>query len=310
MLVSGDHGEFEGADGDEVVLGRYRRDGRWSPSLVDLLAGLLRGGGTLIDVGAHVGLVAIPVVARTPAVALAFEPEPGNAAYLRRNVGRHGLAGRVSVMPFALDERDGRARLALSSENSGDHRLLAPGAGTGSDAGGDTGACDGDATTARSDVHSGGLVDPARAGCTAAGVGAYAGTGAAGRVVVEVETHALDTWLAAREQGGVLARPVVMKLDTQGTEARILRGAARTLAEVDYLVTEFWPAGLVRAGDGVEALRAALGDFAWGCVLGEGRSLALVPLGEVFRSLAWIPADGSDEGFFDLLASRHPRLCL
>lgn len=254
MIADGEYGVFEGAADDEVVFGHYRREGRWSAQIVDLLCALLRRGGTLLDVGAHVGLVAIPVLDRTPARCLAFEPEPRNFAFLRRNVARHGLGARMETHPFALDSAAGPVRLALSSDNAGDHRVLARDAPAGN------------------------------------------------RSTVTIEARTLDGWLDGRALDG----PIVMKLDTQGCEARVLRGAARTLASVEHVVTEFWPAGLARGGDGVEGLRAALAGFAFGCVLGEGRAHQLVTNAELFASLAWIPADGTDEGFFDLFLSRHP----
>jgi FkbM family methyltransferase len=254
MLAHGEYGVFEGADDDAVVLGSYERDGHWSPGLVGLLAEVLRGGGTLIDVGAHVGLIAIPVVARTGADCLAFEPEPQNAAFLRRNVEGHGLGARIEIVPRALHCATGRVRLALSGDNSGDHRVLAPGAT------------------------------------------------ADGRTTIEVEACTLDGWL----DGRALARPVAIKLDTQGAEAHVLRGAQRTLRCVDHVVTEFWPAGLGRAGSRVDDLRVALAGFAWGRVLGAERPRAPIPIVEVFDSLAWIRSDGSDEGFFDVWFGREP----
>lgn len=257
VIADGEYGVFEGAADDGVVFGRYRREGCWSAEIVELLRALLRGGGTLLDVGAHVGLVSIPVLARTPVRCLAFEPEPRNFAFLRRNVERHGLGARLETLPFALYSEPGPVRLALSDDNAGDHRVLAPDA---------------------SDTSIG------------------------DRTVVAVEARTLDAWL----DGRALQAPIVMKLDTQGAEARVLRGAARTLACVDHVVTEFWPAGLLRSGDGVGGLRVALAGFAWGCVLGAGRSRELVRSAELFASLAWIPADGSDEGFFDLFLSRQP----
>lgn len=253
VIADGEYGVFEGAADDEVVFGCYRREGRWSAQIVALLSALLRNGGTLLDVGAHVGLVAIPVLDRAPARCLAFEPEPRNVAFLRRNIERHGLDARMEALPFALYSEPGQVRLALSADNAGDHRVLAP--------------------DAPADERS----------------------------TVAIEAHTLDAWL----DGRALDAPVAMKLDTQGCEARVLRGAVRTLASVDHIVTEFWPAGLARAGDSVEGLRAALAGFAFGCVLGGGRSRELVPIADLFASLAWIPADGSDEGFFDLFLSRH-----
>ncbi len=128
-----------------------------------------------------------------------------------------------------------------------------------------------------------------------------AGRGNDGRHQVSVRGECLDDLLADRE----LAGPVVMKIDTQGSELRILLGAERTLRSVDYLILEYWPAGLVRMGDRAEALQAVLRNFSHGAVLGQcEEASALRTLDEVFEQLAWVATDGSDEGFFDLLLSR------
>lgn len=253
MLVVGEAGPFEGSEDDEVVFGAYRRDGRWSAALIDLLVRLVGAGGTLIDVGAHVGLVCIPVVEQSAARALVFEPEARNHAFLRRNVERHRLGDRIETFELALFSERGTVQLALSEDNGGDHRVLAPGAPSG------------------------------------------------GRSCVKVEARTLDEVLGARR----LPRPVVLKLDAQGSEVRILRGATRALAEVDHVVTELWPAGLARLGDDIRGLERALPGFAWGEVLGRHVERSLLPAAEVFASLAWIPSDGSDQGFFDVRLSRE-----
>jgi FkbM family methyltransferase len=57
-----------------------------------------------------------------------------------------------------------------------------------------------------------------------------------------------------------LSRLDVLKIDTQGSELRILQGFATTLARQPQarLIVELWPAGLERLGDSVEALLAKL----------------------------------------------------
>lgn len=53
-----------------------------------------------------------------------------------------------------------------------------------------------------------------------------------------------------------LARLDVLKIDTQGSELRILQGFAKTLARQPQarLIVELWPAGLRRLGDSVDGL--------------------------------------------------------
>jgi FkbM family methyltransferase len=255
VVAGGAYGEFEGAADDRVVFGTYRTSGTWSPQLVSLIAERLLGGGggTLIDVGANIGLVAIAALERSRACCVAFEPEPDNHARLCRNVRRHGLQARMEMHRVALDAESGEVELALCAGNSGDHRL----------------------------AH-GSVPDGWSRLC--------------------VPAVRLDEVLAGRE----LARPVVMKLDAQGAEVRVLHGAQRTLAQVDALIVEWWPAGLVRMGDSANALYAALSAFPYAALLDQHAPAprTLQDSAQLFASMAWIPADGSDEGFFDLLLSK------
>jgi FkbM family methyltransferase len=257
-VASGDYGQFEGAAADRIVFGTYRETGTWSPLLVSLLADhLFRGGeGTLLDVGANIGLVTIPVVERSRVHAIAFEPEPVNHEILRRNVARHGLHARVETHAVALATEPGQVSLAVCEHNSGDHRLAL-------------------------------------------------GAPPAGTRLVTVEAAALDQVL----EGRTLAGPVVMKLDTQGAEVQVLLGAERTLQHVDYLVIEYWPAGLRRMGNSAEQLQTLLLRFPFGAFLNQQMLPdQVLPSSALLNALSWIATDGSDEGFVDLLFAKHPIL--
>ena len=54
-----------------------------------------------------------------------------------------------------------------------------------------------------------------------------------------VRVDTLDNWAAAHE--ALLLRPCLLKLDVQGFEMQVLRGAARTLARVDLCLVEVTP---------------------------------------------------------------------
>ncbi len=107
-----------------------------------------------------------------------------------------------------------------------------------------------------------------------------------------------------------LAHPIVVKMDTQGAEVRVLKGAEKVLPHVDYLISEYWPRGLWLMGDDPAGFQALVKAFAFGSVLTQDDSPLV--LGDtksaVFDRLSWIPADGSDDGFFDIILSRHPEL--
>jgi FkbM family methyltransferase len=255
MIADGAYGTFEGDATDRVVFGAYQREGSWSPELVALLVQLLGGGASFVDVGAHIGLVAIPVTERSDCRCLAIEPEPRNFALLERNIERHGLGEHITALHCAAHSAHASVRLALSRDNSGDHHLLPMG-----------------------------MASP--------------------RATIEVPARRLDDLLAAHPLPG----PLVLKLDTQGAEAQVLRGAPRALANASHVLLEYWPAGLRRQGDDAEALATILRELPYGAVLGPDFDATLAPSARMLQSLAWIPTDGSDEGFFDLLLSREPTL--
>jgi len=125
VLATGTLGKFVGATGDTVVHGTYRDSGTWAPELLRLLLeDLLGKGGTLIDIGANIGLVAIPVTEDSSVRTFAFEPDPRNAELLRRNVALHDLENRISVNESALWSRSGEMTLQRDRENHGDQRLV------------------------------------------------------------------------------------------------------------------------------------------------------------------------------------------
>ncbi|MDH5674008.1 MAG: FkbM family methyltransferase [Myxococcales bacterium] len=262
LLHDGEYGLFEGSSDDAVVFDSYRRDGTWSPTLVSLLTDqLLSSGGSFIDVGANIGLVSVPVAERTPTRCHAFEPEPKNCALLRRNVARHGLQQRIQVHPVALDRHTGRVQLALSPDNSGDHRLLDE---------------------------------------------SHAPPGPPPDSCITVTATTLDEAL----ERAPLKPPIVVKIDSQGAELRVLTGGRRLLPRIDFLILEYWPAGLVRLGDDANELLSLLrSQFSHGAILEQQQPpRALEPIEAMLDNLSWIPTDGSDEGFFDLLVARSPQL--
>ena len=106
-----------------------------------------------------------------------------------------------------------------------------------------------------------------------------------------------------------LPRPIVMKMDTQGAEVRVLEGAQRVLSKVDYLISEYWPRGLLMMGDSAERFWTLIKEFPFGAVLSQTSSeVSLQAVEEMSERLRWVPTDGSDDGFFDILVTRHHTL--
>jgi len=84
--------------------------------------------GTLVDVGANIGSISVPAVARGLAIrAVAIEPEPRNFALLTSNVAINSLEDRIECHQLAAGaEDDIDLELLLSEKNYGDHRIAGP----------------------------------------------------------------------------------------------------------------------------------------------------------------------------------------
>jgi FkbM family methyltransferase len=191
--------QFELHDQPDIYISDgIRRDRAWEPLETELVTRLTGAGTVFVDCGANLGWYTVIAAARGAQV-VAFEPERGNLALLRRNVARNHLDHLVEIHGSAVGDRRGRSELSLSADNLGDHRL----------------------------------------------------TSLAGRDHVDVEVVSLDDVLHRRTVD-------VIKLDTQGSEVRILDGADTLLRRFERdgtaLIVEFWPQGLVACGSTVDAL--------------------------------------------------------
>lgn len=76
-------------------------------------------GDVIVDVGAHVGMVAIWLAVRNPQVTvIAIEPEPLNLSHLRTNIAANGVRNIV-VVPLALTADRRMLPIARPPANSG-----------------------------------------------------------------------------------------------------------------------------------------------------------------------------------------------
>lgn len=97
------------ADTVEFLLDLHQRDGR---------------NGWLLDVGANVGLIAIPFAKASGVRVVAVEAVPDNVAALHENVRANALESSVSILSFALGASAGVAQIQVEGD-------LGPGEGTG-----------------------------------------------------------------------------------------------------------------------------------------------------------------------------------
>ena len=90
-------------------------------TLARLVADAVPPGGTVLDVGAHLGYVSI-VAARAAGArgrVLAVEPNPDTLPLLERNLAANGVSGVVQVVPYALSDHQGSGSLHLSPSGDG-----------------------------------------------------------------------------------------------------------------------------------------------------------------------------------------------
>lgn len=110
------------------VLPEWRNlGGVYEPEVWKLLLPAIRPGDVIADVGAHVGLYAVAMAARTGpgGRVYAVEADPRNLAHLRSHVCLNGVQEVVEVVPMALSDRPGSAVWHSQDVQSG----LLPGAG-------------------------------------------------------------------------------------------------------------------------------------------------------------------------------------
>lgn len=84
------------------------------------------GKGTVLDVGANIGVTSIGLLShRFFQKAIAIEPDPFNYSLLERNVRQNNMADSILCLPCALSDETGTVPLELSELNFGDHRIRA-----------------------------------------------------------------------------------------------------------------------------------------------------------------------------------------
>lgn len=117
------------------LLGKHLLDGR----ALKALAALARPGMVVCDVGANVGVTTVIFAEQVGpgGRVLAFEPDPFNAAVLRRHVDHHRLQNRlqnVLLFEMGIGDGPGNRHLRINRTNRADSRVLPAGAIVTSDA--------------------------------------------------------------------------------------------------------------------------------------------------------------------------------
>ncbi|HUP28359.1 MAG TPA: FkbM family methyltransferase [Chloroflexia bacterium] len=93
--------------------------GKYEPEMLAALQSLARKGGTLYDIGAHIGFYTCAWLKLGGQSVEAFEPAPYNREILEATLERNNLARNVRVHSVALGSRDGEATLLASRKDVG-----------------------------------------------------------------------------------------------------------------------------------------------------------------------------------------------
>ena len=94
--------------------------GIYESEVLRLIEAFARPGTWYFDVGGHLGLMSIPVLASVPDLkVLAFEPSPNVLPYLRRTVRGSRFADRWRVIEKAAGRECGKTRFAVSTPKFG-----------------------------------------------------------------------------------------------------------------------------------------------------------------------------------------------
>jgi FkbM family methyltransferase len=193
------------SDADQGSVARaLRNKGRYEKDWTAWMRANIGTGMHVVDVGANIGYYTVllaSLVGPTGRV-IACEPDPGNAALLRRSVAENQFT-HVQIVEAAVSDAEGRATLHQDSAWHGVHSL-------------------------------------ARDNCVNPGGGH-----------VEVATVSLDS--LRRDAADV----DFVKIDAQGAEAAIVRGARRLLGQAHLRVLmEIWPFGIRGLGGSLDAVIA------------------------------------------------------
>jgi FkbM family methyltransferase len=175
----------------------------------------------VIDVGAHIGLVSLPMasVISPAGVVIAFEPAARNRHYLERHLALNGLSGRVRIEASLVGESESDAVQFFEMEQVTGMHTIVPGA-----------------------LRNG------------------------ARPTFRPQTT-LDAYCARH---GLV--PEVMKIDVEGAELRVLRGARAVLQQCrPLIVLSVHPRHLGLLDETTEALAHLLHALAYDCLQADGQ---------------------------------------
>lgn len=120
-----DHPFYVHGPEDRYVSECLLNTGRMEPLETRIFLDLIPYAQGVLDIGSNLGYYAViaGLVGSAGVPIIAVEPDPCNAALLRRNIAQHPRTKKVVVIEAAVSDRTGQADLHLSQDNFGDHRI-------------------------------------------------------------------------------------------------------------------------------------------------------------------------------------------
>jgi FkbM family methyltransferase len=103
-----------------VIFDRACREGIFEAQVLRMIWRLTRPGTTYLDIGANIGLMAVPVLATMPDVCvLSVEPSPATLPYLRQTVCHSKFQGRWRIIERAAADQVGAVEFFTSADCGG-----------------------------------------------------------------------------------------------------------------------------------------------------------------------------------------------
>jgi len=116
------HGVFTYHSEDRFLGASLRIYGEWSEGEVEMYDAFLKPSDVVIEVGANIGALTIPLSRRCKKV-FAFEPQPQNYDLLSLNLKVNGISN-VDIFPYAVGATDAVVNIPTFAELDADHGVI------------------------------------------------------------------------------------------------------------------------------------------------------------------------------------------
>ena len=93
--------------------------GRYNDEMLTARLAYLRPGGFALDVGANIGMCAVPIALaarKCRGHMIAFEPVPSNVDWLKHNLEVNGCLRCTTILPLGLSDRPGQTEIVLAED--------------------------------------------------------------------------------------------------------------------------------------------------------------------------------------------------